>query len=327
MSHALIVQRAESYIDSSGSYADSTSSYARLSISAGTESYWRLGSTAQESTSNRVPSIPNYDSTLADGLSNNSVGSGGFLECTDGSKTSWIKRSSFTKVDDDRIDYTANTHRQYADINLSVSGTRNDIVSKALTIETSTSVSSSTSAPGIDGYLNGSAARSDITPNAEPGEFRVNTESDYRLNIGGNYWNEVAGWAMGVYSGFSGSYTLGNTGDFQFGSAMNFNMGGVFEATLGMDFELSAMLRMDIFLGATFEMRFGPKFNMLSSGEISLSSMADLRTAMTTVASVGMLADTTAIEARQLTIELKSGTLVANQGGIEVNLRASEVTI
>ena len=66
---------------------------------------------------------------------------------------------------------------------------------------------------------------------------------------------------------------------------------------------------------------------MLSSGEIALSSMADLRTAMTTVASVGMLADTTAIEARQLTIELKNATLVAKQGGIAIKLRANEISI
>jgi type VI secretion system VgrG family protein len=193
VTQSLATQRPESSTESS---SGATSSYARLQVTAGTDSYWRLGSKPTDSTE---------DSRTAD-MSNmtggDDAGDAGFFEYTAGDRTSLIDGASYSQVGANRLDYVVADRRMSATNHFTVAKTQYQVIAQGVSIEASKATLTDNSVPAT-----ATKGNVDIVAAAAA---NLKTGTDYIQTVGGKLTIKVTG---DVSIDTSGNMTLTSHGD------------------------------------------------------------------------------------------------------------------
>jgi len=231
-------QRAEA---DSGSSGGSTSSYVRLQVTAGTDSYWRLGSkptdTAEDS---RTPGM----SDMAGG---GDAGGAGFLAYTAGDSSALVDGASYSQVGTDRLDYVVADRRMSATNHNAVAKSQYQVIAKGISIEASKATLTENASPAkaADGNIDVVAA---ATVNLTTGaDCVLAIDADFIQTVGGKLTIKVTGdvsvetkGSMTVKS--TGDMTLESSGDMTVKSSGNMKLdaGGSLTAKSGSSMSLSS---------------------------------------------------------------------------------------
>jgi type VI secretion system VgrG family protein len=248
VARSLAAQRAESDIQTSGG---ATSSYVRLQVTAGTDSYWRLGSEPTDTTEDtRTPGMSDMSRRTA-------VGGAGLFEYTVGDRSSLIKGSSYAQVVVDRLDYVAGKRRMSASTHNAVSKGEYQIVAQGLSIDIKKS---------------GITDNSSSSTSAPPGEIYIGSESHTNFNTLGDFSHSTAGsvWAHNAQTAVS--QTWGSTANFMMGAAISMTLGTEITINFDVAISIAAFLKVDVFLGVSFDIRVGPKFEFETSPAVELNA-------------------------------------------------------
>ncbi|EDP65154.1 hypothetical protein BAL199_01369 [alpha proteobacterium BAL199] len=252
---ALAAQRAEADIQTSGG---ATSSYARLQVTSGTDSYWRLGSEPTDTSEDtRTPG-------MSDMTGGGSAGGDGLFEYTAGDRTSLIAGSSYTQVDVNRLDYVAGKLRMSAATHNAVSKGEYQIVAKGLSIDIKKSGITDNSSPATS---------------APAGEIFIGSDSHTKFAIQGDLWLGVEGSNWEKNNKVAVSQTWGSTADFMMGAAIAMTLGTEITINLSVAIGIAAGIKLDVFLGVSFDVRIGPLFEFSTSPAVELDSVLKLANA------------------------------------------------
>ena len=223
-------QRPQADSTSSGG---STSSYVRLQVTAGTDSYWRLGSkptdTAEDS---RTPG-------MSDMSGGGDAGGAGFFAYTAGDASALVDGASYSQVGADRLDCVVADRRMSATNHNAVAKAQYQVIAKGISVEASKATLSDNASPAAaaDGDIDIVAA---ATANLTTGvDFIQTVGGKLTIKVTGDVSIETKG-AMTVKS--SGDMTLDSSGDLTVKSSGNMTLdaGGSMTVKSGSSMSLSS---------------------------------------------------------------------------------------
>jgi len=231
-------QRAEADAAASGG---STSSYVRLQVTAGTDSYWRLGSkptdTAEDS---RTPG-------MSDMSGGGDAGGAGFFAYTAGDSSALVDGASYSQVGADRLDYVVADRRMSATNHNAVATSQHQVIAKGISIEASKAKLSENSSPAkaADGNIDVvAAATANLTTGADfiqlvGGKLTIKVTGDVSIETKGSMTVKSSG-DMTLDS--SGDMTLKASGDMTLKSSGNMTLdaGGSMTVKSGSSMSLSS---------------------------------------------------------------------------------------
>ncbi len=232
VAQALAAQRAEADIQTTGG---AMSSYARLHVTAGTDSYWRLGSKPGDtSESTRKPGM----SDMTDGKA---AGSAGLFQYTAGDHSSLVNGSSYTQVGKNSLDYVVGKRRVSAATHNAVSKGQYQVIANGVAIEASTAAITDNSSPA----------------DVAAGDLVLTSANNFKEVVGGHYSQQIAGDGITRTNGTKITQTWGSTAAFMMGSSIAMTLGDALGITLGGKVDISAVLKLDIRLGLDVTLRAG----------------------------------------------------------------------
>ncbi|MEQ8398378.1 type VI secretion system tip protein TssI/VgrG [Thalassobaculum sp.] len=301
-SQPLAGQRAESDIQTSG---DSTSSYARLQVTAGTDSYWRLGSEPTDTTEDsRTPGMSDMEG-------GSSAGADGLFEYSAGDRTSLIKGSSYAQVDVNRLDYVAGTRRMSAATHNAVSKGQYQVIANGVSIEASTGTISDNSSPSEAGA----------------GELVLTSKNDLTENIGGSYNQNVTVDSITRTDGTEVSQTWGSTASFMMGSAISMTLGSEITINLSSAISITSGIKFELFLGIAYAFRIGPSFELSTSPAVELSAISDITTKSSEIQSVAAKVGAAPLQLLTSAATVAQNGIQAAVGSIKAKVTGADVTV
>lgn len=297
----LAAQRAEADTQTSG---DSSSSYIRLQVTAGTDSYWRLGSKPTDTTEDsRKPG-------MSDMSGGDSAGGAGVFEYTAGDRSSLINGSSYSQVDVNRLDYVVGDRRASAVNHDTVSKTSYRMIAAGVSLEATDATLTDNSSPA--------------TP--ATGEFTIVSSDTINMTAGGDLNQTITGSinttsqedAITRTEGMEVSQTWGATAEFMMGSAISMTFGLTIEINLSVAVGIVAGAKADLFLGVSLDVRVGPAFEWASSAAVDLAATS-ADTSGAAVTANGASATTNGAAANAAGAQVNTAPVAANVGAVTAN--------
>jgi len=194
----LAAQRGEAEIRTTGS---ASASYARLQITSGTESYWRIG--AQPTDTKESDKTPDMSDMSSD------AGGAGLFEYTAGDSTSLVTGSSYRQVDTNSYDYVKGTRRTSAATHDAVSTGQYRVIAKGVSIQAST----------------GTITDASSASTAPDGNVEITTSNDFKVNVSGDSNVTMDGSSFFWFKGTDTQYKSGSTYSIFAGSESSLNLG------------------------------------------------------------------------------------------------------
>jgi type VI secretion system VgrG family protein len=291
----LKAQRAEAETQTAIS---SSSPHARLRVSAGTDSYWRLGAKPTDTIeSTRKPG-------MSDMTGGGAAGAGGLFEYTAGDQCSLIAGSSYAQVGVDRLDYVVGKRRMSAATHNAVSKGQYQVIANGVAIQATTGAITDNSSPA----------------NAPAGNIVITASGNFTQNVTGNASATTSGNSITKTNGTKVTETWGSTASFMMGSTVSMTLGSAIGVTLGAKTDITGLLKIDIRLALDIMLRLGFVFDYALAGkttfvigpEIKVNStkvkttvLADIKAAATKLETAAAVVDQKAVQASVGTVEAK----------------------
>jgi len=299
--HPLAPQRAEADIQTSGG---STSSYARLQVTAGTDSYWRIGSKPTDTTEDsRKPTMSDMDG-------GGDAGGAGVFEYTAGDRSSLINGSSYSQVDVNRLDYVVADRRMSATNHNAVAKSQYQVIANGVSIEAATAQPGDNASPAA-------AASAEVLIVAGDG-ITMTAGGDLTQTVGGSIVTNVTEDAVSKTDGMEVSQTWGATAEFMMGSAISMTFGLSLEINLSVAVGIVAGAKADFFLGISLDVRVGPAFEWASSAAVDLAATS-ADTSGAAVTANGASATTNGAAANAAGAQVNTAPVAANVGAVTAN--------
>ncbi|MEQ8398377.1 type VI secretion system tip protein TssI/VgrG [Thalassobaculum sp.] len=302
---ALTAQRAESDLQSSG---DATSSFARLHVTAGTDSYWRIGSKPSDAMEDgRTPDVSEVG-ILGDAQP---AGGAGWLQYTAGDQSSLISGSSYAQVRGDRLDAVVGTLRTNVGEHRAVSKGEYLIIAKGVGIEASKAPLTATSAPA----------------EVPAGDVAITAAGNFTQIVMGSASDQTAGNRVTKIQGTQVSQTWGSTASFFMGSSISMTLGFQLSVSLSAKVEISAAKKIELSISDTFSIKasqniaaeLGLAIKLNASAEVK-GSLADVYTGVANVHASATELKTTAAQVVQNSVVAAAESLRARLVTIDMSI-------
>jgi len=299
----LLEQRAEAEIQTSG---DSSAAYARLHITSGIETYWRLGSQPDDSTEDSItPDMSDMDGGQY-------AGGGGVFEYSVSDRTSLVKGSSYTQVDGKRLDYVAGDRRESSANHNIVSKGKYETVAKSVVIQARNRTLTDNESPSVS---------------AADGDIMLKATGDLNSEVGGNFNQNITGDGIAHIQGTDLSQTWGSTADFMMGSAIQMTLGSEIQINVSSAIAIAAGMKFELFLGVAYAFRIGPSFELSTSAAIELKTISDIKNKTSEITSVAAKVGAAPLKLLTSTAEVTSQGVTAMTEGIKAKLTSMNVTV
>lgn len=297
----LAAQRAEADIQTSGG---SSSSYARLQITAGTDSYWRLGSKPTDTTEDgRTPD-------MSDMSGGDDAGGAGIFEYSAGDSSSLIAGSSYAQVGANRLDYVVGNRRMSAANHNDVALDQYQVIAKGISLEANSATITDDSSPA----------------SAPAGDIVVTAAGNFTQNVGANTSQQTGGDSLTVTQGTTVEQTWGSTAEFMMGSAISMTFGFQLEMNLSVAISMALGMKLDLFIGISYDIRIGPAFEFATSPAIELSAISDIETKSSEIQSVAAKIGAAPLQLMNYLANIRTGTANVSTTATSVTPTALAVT-
>ena len=226
-----------------------SSSYACFHVTAGTDSYWRLGAKPSDSTEDsRTPGMSDMDG-------GGDAGGAGLCEYTAGDRSALVDGNSYSQVGADRLDYVVADRRMSATNHNAVATKQYQVIAQGISLEASSGSLSAKSSPASAPSGNVdivAAAAANLTTGTDytegiGGKLVIDVESTADLTVGSNYIQSIGGKLTIKVTGDVSVETKGNmtvkaSGDMTLESSGNMMLdaGGSLTVKSGSSMSLSS---------------------------------------------------------------------------------------